>query len=181
MDCSPQGSSVHGILQARILEWVAISPQNYQVSIHGIYECYLKRAKRFIIKWGDYPRLFGLVPKYNHRYSYNREIERHFTQKAQGGVAMETVTWKDDAAGFEVGRRGGEPRNATNPVALLTYISSLRFCFLQFFHQSIHFPELFFCIKSFLKNNNACLFLFFLINLFWFMSVYGKNHYNIVK
>ena len=24
MDCSPRGSSVHGILQARILEWVAI-------------------------------------------------------------------------------------------------------------------------------------------------------------
>ena len=24
-DCSPSGSSVHGILQARILEWVAIS------------------------------------------------------------------------------------------------------------------------------------------------------------
>ena len=26
MDCSPPGSSVHGILQARILEWVAIIP-----------------------------------------------------------------------------------------------------------------------------------------------------------
>ena len=26
MDCSPSGSSVHGILLARILEWVAISP-----------------------------------------------------------------------------------------------------------------------------------------------------------
>ena len=25
MDCSPPGSSVHGILQARLLEWVAIS------------------------------------------------------------------------------------------------------------------------------------------------------------
>ena len=25
MDCSPLGSSVHGILQARTLEWVAIS------------------------------------------------------------------------------------------------------------------------------------------------------------
>ena len=25
MDCSPPGSSVHGILQTRILEWVAIS------------------------------------------------------------------------------------------------------------------------------------------------------------
>ena len=25
MDCSPPGSSVHGVLQARILEWVAIT------------------------------------------------------------------------------------------------------------------------------------------------------------
>ena len=25
MDCSPPGSSVHGILQARVLEWVAIA------------------------------------------------------------------------------------------------------------------------------------------------------------
>ena len=25
MDCSPPGSSVHGILQARILEWVAMA------------------------------------------------------------------------------------------------------------------------------------------------------------
>ena len=25
MDCSPPGSSVHGIFQARILEWVAVS------------------------------------------------------------------------------------------------------------------------------------------------------------
>ena len=25
MDCSPSGSSVHGILQATILEWVAIA------------------------------------------------------------------------------------------------------------------------------------------------------------
>ena len=28
LDCSPPGSSVHGILQARILEWVAISFSN---------------------------------------------------------------------------------------------------------------------------------------------------------
>ena len=25
MDCSPPGSSVHGILQARLLDWVAVS------------------------------------------------------------------------------------------------------------------------------------------------------------
>jgi len=28
VDCSPPGSSIHGILQARILEWVAISSQS---------------------------------------------------------------------------------------------------------------------------------------------------------
>ena len=38
-DCSPPGSSVHGILQARILEWVAIS-----FSYVGII--YLGRQKR---------------------------------------------------------------------------------------------------------------------------------------
>ena len=30
MDCSPSGSSVHGILQARILEWVASSFSNHK-------------------------------------------------------------------------------------------------------------------------------------------------------
>ena len=29
MDCSPPGSSVHGILQARILEWVAVPSSRY--------------------------------------------------------------------------------------------------------------------------------------------------------
>ena len=33
MDCSPSGSSVHGILQARILEWVAISSSRDQTCI----------------------------------------------------------------------------------------------------------------------------------------------------
>ena len=28
MDCSPPGSPVHGILQARTMEWVAISSSN---------------------------------------------------------------------------------------------------------------------------------------------------------
>ena len=36
MDCSLPGSSVHGILQARILEWVAIS---FSVEYNG---CFLK-------------------------------------------------------------------------------------------------------------------------------------------
>ena len=34
MDCSPLGSSVHGILQTRILEWVAISYSRPRVQSH---------------------------------------------------------------------------------------------------------------------------------------------------
>ena len=36
LDCSPPGSSVHGILQARILEWVAIST---------LLRCFLNRSQ----------------------------------------------------------------------------------------------------------------------------------------
>ena len=37
MDCSPPGSSVHGLLQARILEWVAI-PFSSGFSRQGLKE-----------------------------------------------------------------------------------------------------------------------------------------------
>ena len=37
MDCSPPGSSVHGILQARILQWVAISFSNAKVKVMTVY------------------------------------------------------------------------------------------------------------------------------------------------
>ena len=36
MDCSPPGSSVHGISQAKILEWVAISFSKF--SLGGTFE-----------------------------------------------------------------------------------------------------------------------------------------------
>ena len=35
VDCSPPASSVHGILQARILEWVAISSSRGSSPIQG--------------------------------------------------------------------------------------------------------------------------------------------------
>ena len=34
MDCSPPGSSVHGISQARILEWIAISFSRFRVTLN---------------------------------------------------------------------------------------------------------------------------------------------------
>ena len=40
MGCSPPGSSVHGILQARILEWVAMLPPGDR-SLPGIEPAFL--------------------------------------------------------------------------------------------------------------------------------------------
>ena len=45
MDCNPPGSSVHGVFQARVLEWGAIAfstqqfnqPLNYFMQIHSFY------------------------------------------------------------------------------------------------------------------------------------------------
>ena len=35
MDCSPQGSSIHGIFQARVLEWSAIAFSDMLLEING--------------------------------------------------------------------------------------------------------------------------------------------------
>ena len=53
MDCSPPGSSVHGILQARILKWVAISfsRQEYWSGYHSLLK-------------GDLPDL-GIKPRFS--------------------------------------------------------------------------------------------------------------------
>ena len=60
MDCSPPGSSVHGISQARILEWVAISfsrgsswPRNW-TQVSGI-------AGRFFTDWASRESLVSVV------------------------------------------------------------------------------------------------------------------------
>ena len=37
MDCSPPGSSVHGIFQARVLEWVAIAFSGMKLSKGEFY------------------------------------------------------------------------------------------------------------------------------------------------
>ena len=64
MDCSPPGSSVHGIIQARILEWVAVyfskECLNYRTIalishttkvmlkiLQAIYVCFIDYAKAF--------------------------------------------------------------------------------------------------------------------------------------
>ena len=46
-DCSPPRSSIHGILQARILEWVAISFSMNKIICVYIYMCQLLSRIRF--------------------------------------------------------------------------------------------------------------------------------------
>ena len=58
IDCSPPGSSAHGILQARILEWVAISfsRDRIQVSCSGwqiLYHCATWLDDIPGVKWGE--------------------------------------------------------------------------------------------------------------------------------
>ena len=44
MDCSPPGSSIHGIFQARVLEWGAIAFSKYYSAIkRNIFESFLMR------------------------------------------------------------------------------------------------------------------------------------------
>ena len=89
VDCSPQGSSVHGILQARILEWVAISfsrgssqprDQTWVSCIAGrcfilwatreaqwLYSLYFNTQSIRSIKWKDTWKSFlllALIPRF---------------------------------------------------------------------------------------------------------------------
>ena len=60
MDCSLPGSSVHGILQIRILEWVAIPFSRGSSWPRGL-TCVSCLAGRFFTIWGKKPRFCLLV------------------------------------------------------------------------------------------------------------------------
>ena len=48
MDCSPPGSSVHGIFQARVLEWVAIAFSTFRYNLNQIpYHYTVEVTNRF--------------------------------------------------------------------------------------------------------------------------------------
>ena len=45
MDCSPPGSSIHGIFQARVLEWVALA---FIPNIGKLSNLFLYQSRKFI-------------------------------------------------------------------------------------------------------------------------------------
>ena len=48
MDCSPPGSSIHGIFQARVLEWGAIDFSVMNYTVHGILQAR-------VLEWVTFP------------------------------------------------------------------------------------------------------------------------------
>ena len=100
MDCSPPGSSVHGILQARLLEWVAISfskkwkwkslsrarlwdPMDYPV--HGILQAR-------ILEWAAVPYSKGSSPTQGSSPGLPH-CRRFFTSWATGEALLGS-TWR---------------------------------------------------------------------------------------
>ena len=59
MDCSPPGSSVHGILQARILEWV-VMPSSRGSSQSRDWNCIFCIAGGFLTHWATWETLICL-------------------------------------------------------------------------------------------------------------------------
>ena len=71
MDCSPPGSSIHGIFQARVLEWVAISfsrrsslPRDWTWVSCIVSRCFTIWATREVTKWINLLKWIKLI--YNH-------------------------------------------------------------------------------------------------------------------
>ena len=60
MDCSPPGSSIHGIFQARVLEWDAIAFSNM---LSTLVISFLPRSKSLLISWLQSPSAVILEPK----------------------------------------------------------------------------------------------------------------------
>ena len=75
MDCNPPGSSVHGISQARILEWVAISfsKESSQTRDQTWVSCI---AGRFFTNWDTRE---DVLTKSNFRGKFKEICDREFS------------------------------------------------------------------------------------------------------
>ena len=60
MDCSLPGSSIHGIFQARVLEWGAIAFSNM---LSRLVITFLPKSKRLLISWLQSPSVVILEPR----------------------------------------------------------------------------------------------------------------------
>ena len=86
MDCSPLGSSIHGIFQARVLEWGTIAFSNSGTSV-----CHLKLfcAGGVAMDGGSKGRLYWLQPWYIHGTKLSLMV-------VKPGIEVEVWIWNSD-------------------------------------------------------------------------------------
>ena len=75
MDCSPPGSSVHGIFQARVLEWVAIAFSLYQIP--KLFLCFffwlylVSQVRKSSFTYSASPLLYPVIIYYASKYIWS--------------------------------------------------------------------------------------------------------------
>ena len=98
MDCSPPGSSVHGILQARHLEWVAIS------SVYNIHHKYPVIGRTDVE--AETPVLWPPDVK-SWLIWQDPDSGKDWRQEEKGRTEDETVGWHQRLNGHEFGLNSG--------------------------------------------------------------------------
>ena len=116
MDCSLQASSVHGLLQARILEWVAMpfsrgsSWPRFRTQVYGIagrfFPVWATREAHIayqtlemclrILKWGEYPITFTW-DWFNHTGPCKTERSKSENVRGQTQVRAMNLEMEEDA------------------------------------------------------------------------------------
>ena len=93
MDCSPPGSSVHGIFQARILEWVAIyfSRGSSRTRDQTHISCVSHIADRFLTIWATRETLSQLYSNLKKKEFFNFEASRSIAPKWRGYPFYEMI------------------------------------------------------------------------------------------
>ena len=145
MDCSPPGSSVHGIFQARILEWVAISFSIFFFFFFFLmsqFDCFLlpptPRSFSWVLMfyiwssaWGFFffpvKTISGFVPKGTHRPL--ETSSRHLSSRVRHLLAL-------DSKYPHSSRTYQTPSQLTQfDIRLTTQLSFLRLFFLDLSHK----------------------------------------------
>ena len=112
MDCSPPGSSVHGILQARVLEWVAIpfSKGSSQPSNQTQVSCIAGGFFTFCSR-----EALGGVPLFPYLAVINTHCARHLASEQQGlaSAARNSISW---SKGSSILSKGVQTPNPDSPV-----------------------------------------------------------------
>ena len=81
MHCSPQGSSVHGIFQGRMLEWVAIfySREFSWPTDQNCISCVSFTGRWILFHWATWEALGGWIHGCNHT-NYDVQLSAHFLE-----------------------------------------------------------------------------------------------------